>query len=340
MPDKTITTRTLPLNGGASRRAFLRVAGGLTALTAMPSKLLADQYPARNVTVVVPFPPGGTPDILARLLGRKLGERYGRTFVIENRGGAGGSIAAEAAARAPADGYTLMMGHIGTLAVNVSIYPKLAYDPRRSFVPVSSVAKVNNLLVVNPSLPINSVAELIDYARKNPKKLNYSSGGNGSAAHIAMAAFADTAKIEMTHVPYRGTAPSVTDLLAGQVQLTMTGTPAVIGHVHAGKLRALGLSGLKRLPSEPNIPTIAETLPGFEANQWYGVVAPAGTPDTIVRQLNEDIHSAMSAPDVVDLLARDGAEVWLGSPEEFRAYIVKEIDRWADLVHRANIRVD
>jgi len=338
--DNDNTTRLLALNSGTSRRAFLRGAGGLAAVAATPSRLLADQYPSRNVTFVVPFPPGGTPDILARLLGRKLGEVYGRTFVIENRGGAGGSIAAEAVARAPADGYTLMMGHIGTLAVNVSIYPKLQYDPRRSFVPVSSVANVANLLVVNPSLPVNSVAELIEYARKNPKKLNYSSGGNGSAAHIAMAAFADAAKIELTHVPYRGTAPSVTDLLAGQVQLTMTGAPAVIGHVHAGKLRALGFAGLKRLPAEPNIPTIAETLPGFEANQWYGVVAPAGTPDAVVRQLNEDIRKAMSAPDVTDLLARDGAEVWVGPPEEFGAYIAKEIDRWADLVHRANIRID
>ncbi|HEY6833658.1 MAG TPA: tripartite tricarboxylate transporter substrate binding protein [Pseudolabrys sp.] len=327
--------------GRLSRRALLRCAGGLGALAAMPSVSLADdQYPTRNVNLVVPFPPGGSPDILSRLLGRKLSERFDKPFIIENRGGAGGSIAAEYVARSSSDGYTLMMGHIGTLAVNVSIYPKLAYDPLRSFVPVSAVATVNNMLVVNPSLPVNSVAELIDYARKNPRKLNFSSGGNGSAAHIAITAFADAAKIVLVHVPYRGTAPSVIDLIAGQVQLTMTGTPAVIGQVHAGKLRALGVAGLKRLESEPNIPTIAETLPGFEANQWYGVVAPAGTPDPIVRRLNEGIRTAMAAPDVADVLWRDGAQVWVSSPEEFRAYIGKEITRWADLVQRANIHLD
>ncbi len=183
------------------RRDFLRLAAGVAAAGAIPTSLFADDYPSRPVTLVVPFPPGGSPDILSRLLGRKLSESLGKAFVIENRGGAGGSIAAEGVARAAADGYTLMMGHIGTLAVNVGIYPNLKYDPLNSFVPISMVASVNNLLVVHPSLPIKSVQDLIDYARKNPGKLNYASGGKGSAAHIAMAAFADASKIEMTHVP-------------------------------------------------------------------------------------------------------------------------------------------
>jgi tripartite-type tricarboxylate transporter receptor subunit TctC len=290
--------------------------------------------------MVVPFPAGGTPDILARLLGQKLADFLGKPVVIENRGGAGGSIAAEAVARAPTDGYTLMMGHIGTLAVNVGIYPNLKYDPVRSFVPITMVARVNNLLVVNPALPIQSVQELIDYARKNPGKLNYASGGNGSAAHIAMVAFADAAKIELTHVPYRGTNPAVTDVIAGHVQLTLTGATALLENVRSGKLRALGIAGPKRLESEPQIPTIAETLPGFEASQWYGVVAPAGVPEPIVQRLNTEIHRAMASPDIVAALARDGAQVSVGSPDEFRDYIIKEIARWGDLIKRANIKAE
>lgn len=300
----------------------------------------ADDYPSRNITFVVPFPPGGSPDILARLLGRKLSDVFGKAVVIENRGGAGGSIAAEAVARAPADGYTLMMGHIGTLAVNVGIYPNLKYDPLKSFTPISMVAAVNNLLVVNPSLPVKSVHELIEFARKNPGKLNYASGGNGSAAHIAMAAFADAAKIDLVHVPYRGTNLAVTDVIAGHVQLTLTGATALLEHVRSGKLRALGVAGQKRLASETQIPTIAETLPGFEANQWYGVVAPAGLPQPIQQRLNSEVHAAMKSPDVVETLARDGADVWVTTPEDFYSYTEKEIGRWGDLIRRANIRAE
>ena len=284
------------------------------------------------------FRRAGSPDILARLLGRKLGDVLGKPFVVENRGGAGGSIAAEAVARAPADGYTLMMGHIGTLAFNVGIYPNLRYDPLRSFAPISMVASVNNLLVVNPSLPIASVPELIEFAKQNPRKLNYASGGNGSAAHIAMAAFADAAKIELLHVPYRGTNPAVTDVIAGHVQLTLTGATALLDHVRNGSLRALGVAGPKRLASEPQIPTIAETLPGFEANQWYGVVAPAGTPEPIVQRLNAEIRTAMQSSDVSQALARDGADVWVTSPSEFHDHIAKEIVRWGELIRRAKIQ--
>ena len=322
------------------RRDFLRLAAGVAAAGAIPTSLFADDYPSRPVTLVVPFPPGGSPDILSRLLGRKLSESLGKAFVIENRGGAGGSIAAEGVARAAADGYTLMMGHIGTLAVNVGIYPNLKYDPLNSFVPISMVASVNNLLVVHPSLPIKSVQDLIDYARKNPGKLNYASGGKGSAAHIAMAAFADASKIEMTHVPYRGTAPAVNDPIAGHVQLTLTGATALLEHVRDGKIRALGVAGPKRLASQPDIPAIAETLPGFEANQWYGVVAPAGVPAGIVNRMNAEIHTAMKSPEVLEVLKRDGADVWVTNSAEFKDHIGKEIARWGDLIRRANIQVN
>ncbi len=325
---------------GADRRRFLGAMLGLAAIDLVGSPASAQTYPERNITLVVPFPPGGSPDILGRLLGRKLEDVLRKPIVIENRGGAGGTIAAEAVSRAAPDGYTLLMGHIGTLAAAVGIYPQLKYDPVRSFQPVSMVARVNNLLVVNPALPIRSVQDLIDHARRNPGKLNYGSGGNGSAAHIAMAAFADAAKIELMHVPYRGTNPSVTDVIAGHIQLTLTGATAVLQHVRTGALRALGVAGPERLASAPDIPTIAETLPGFEASQWYGVVAPAGTPAAVVQTLNAEIRRAKAAPDAVEALTRDGAQAWVTSPDEFRDFIVREIARWSDLIRRANIRAE
>lgn len=324
-----------------NRRGFLRAALGAAAASQLPSSIaFAQEYPARNITLVVPFPPGGSPDILGRLLGRKLEAVLGRPIIIENRGGAGGTIGAEAASRAPADGYTLLMGHIGTLAVAVGIYPHLKYDPLRSFQPISMVARVNNLLAVNPALPVRNVQELIAYARTMPGKLNYASGGNGSAAHIAMEAFIDAAKIQLMHVPYRGTNPAVTDVIAGHVQLTLTGATALLEHVRSGKLRGLGVAGPERLASAPDIPTIAETLPGFEASQWYGVVAPAGVPAPIVQKLNAEIRTAMASPEIVAALARDGAQAWVTSPEEFRTFIAQEIPRWGDLIRRANIKAE
>lgn len=325
---------------GLSRRHALALGASSAVLGLLPSRVLAADYPTHPVTLVVPFTPGGSTDILARLLGKKLGDVFGTTFVIENRPGAGGSIASDFVARSPADGYTLMMGHIGTLAVNVSMYPHLRYDPLKSFVPVSMVASVNNALVVNPSLPVKTVRELIDYAKARPRQLSYATGGVGSAAHIATLAFADAAGIELLHVPYRGTNPAVSDVIAGHVQLALTGASAVLQHVRTGQLRALGVAGLKRLASEPDIPTIAETLPGFEANQWYGVVAPANTPEPIVARLTQEIHKAMEAPEIVAALTHDGATVWLISGNEFRDYIAKEIVRWKTLIERAQIRAE
>ena len=323
-----------------NRRLLTCLLVAATAVFATPTAH-AQNYPTRSVTLVVPFPPGGSTDILARLLGQHLSESFGQPVVIDNRPGAGGSIASEVVARSRPDGYTLMMGHIGTLAVNAGLYAKLPYDPVKSFAPISTVAIVSNVLVVHPAVPAKSVAELIDYARRNPGKLNFSSGGNGSAAHIAVAAFADAAGLSLVHVPYRGTAPSVTDLIAGNVQMTMTGAPAVLEHVRGGQLRALGVSTAARLASAPDIPTIAEAaLPGFEASQWYGMVAPAATPEAIIRRLNAEIRRAMTTPKIVAALERDGATPWVGSPEEFHAHIVAEIARWGALIRRANIGID
>ncbi len=242
-------------------------------------------------------------------------------------------------ARAPADAYTLVMGHIGTLAVNPALYPKLTYDPLTSFEPVSGIANVHNMLVVHPDVPAKTLQGLIDYAKQNPGKLNYASGGNGSAAHIAMVALCDRAGITMTHVPYRGTAPAVTDLLGGRVQLTFTGAPNLIQHVEAGTMRALAVSGSNRLKAAPNVPTVAETgYPGFEASQWYGILVPAGTSKEIVGRLNSEIKTALAAPEIAERLSLEGAEVWTNTPGEFREHISKEMVRWGDLLKRTGIK--
>lgn len=324
------------------RRSFLKMQISLAAFAPMMGEAFAQSaYPSQNVTLVVPFTPGGSTDILARLLGQKLSESLGKAFVIENRAGAGGAVASTAVSRATPDGHTLIMGHIGTLGVNPSLYPNLGYDPVKSFAHLTMLASVHNVLVVHPTLPVKSVAELVAYAKANPGKLNYCSGGNGSAAHIAMAAFMVTTGTQMTHVPYRGTAPAVQDLLANVVQLTMTGAPAVLPHVEAGTLRALGISSPKRVPAMKDIPTIAEQgYPGFEADQWYGILAPAGTPQPIVDRLNAEIRKAMTDKEIVSALARDGADVWVTTPEEFRDFIAKEIPRWAEVVKAAKIKID
>jgi tripartite-type tricarboxylate transporter receptor subunit TctC len=318
-----------------NRRNFLVGAG--TAMSALPHAAFGQAWPARNITLVVPFPPGGTNDIFARAIADKLGAALGVAVIIDNRGGAGGTIGSTAVARAAPDGYTLMTGHIGTLGVNPSLYPNLAYDTLTSFDYVAALGLVPNLLVVHPGLPFRTVPDLIAYARANPGKLNYSTAGAGSAADIAMAAFNVAAKTQMVPVPYRGTAPAVTDLLAGQVQLTITGATAVLQHAQAGTLRALGVTTLKRIRVAPDIPAIAETLPGFEASQWYGIVTPAHTPAPILKSLEEEIRRVMHMPDVLARLETEGVELWEVSPAEFRAYVAKEIPRWKAVVEAAKL---
>lgn len=301
----------------------------------------AQTFPSRNITLVVPFTPGGSTDILARLLGQRLEAALKTPVVVESRPGAGGSVGVGSVARASADGYTLVMGHIGTLAVNPALYPKLTYDPMTSFEPISGIANVHNMLVVHPEVPAKTLQELVDYAKQNPGKLNYASGGIGSAAHIAMVALADRAGITMTHVPYRGTAPAVTDLLGGRVQLTFTGAPNLVQHVEAGTMRALAVSGSARLKAAPTVPTVAESgFPGFEASQWYGILAPAGTPQPVIDRLNSEIRTAMAAPEIGERLALEGAEVWTNTPAEFREHIGKEMARWGDLVKRTGIKAE
>jgi tripartite-type tricarboxylate transporter receptor subunit TctC len=320
-----------------NRRHLLGRGGALLLASACPGAAVAQAWPSRNITFVVPFPPGGSNDVFARAIADKLSAALGVAVIIDNRGGAGGTIGSTAVARMPPDGYTLMTGHIGTLGVNPSLYPNLPYDTLTSFDYVAPLGLVPNILVVHPSVPVKTVQELIDYARANPGKLNYSTAGAGSAADIAMAAFNVAAKTQMVPVPYRGTAPALTDLLAGQVQLTMTGSTAVLQHVQAGTLRGIGVSTLKRLAVAPDIPAIAETLPGFEASQWYGIVAPAHTPAPILKRYYEEIRKIMKMPDVQERLAAEGVDPWDVTPEEFRNHVAREIPRWKAVVEAAKI---
>lgn len=309
-----------------------------------PSWAQAPVYPVKPIRLVVPFTPGGSTDILARTIGQKLTEAWGQAVVIDNVPGAGGSIGADKVAKAPADGYTLLMGHIGTLAITPSIYPQLPYDPIKSFEPIAWVARVPNVLVVHPSLPIKSVRDLVTYAKAHPGQINFGSGGNGSAAHVAMEYFKLRSQTFMVHVPYRGAAPAVGDTVAGQTQLIFTGAPALMPMIKSGRLRALAVSSPKRIGMLPDVPTVAESgipeLAGFEADQWYGIVAPAGTPAAVVQKLNAQINASLRSPEILQRLQSEGAEPTPNPPAVFGKLIASEITRWKPVVQRAQLKPD
>jgi tripartite-type tricarboxylate transporter receptor subunit TctC len=322
------------------RRDVLGLASAAGAAALAPHLAGAQSaWPSTNVTIVVPFTPGGLTDILARAIGEKIAPNLGKPVIVDNRPGAGGSIGATFVARSAPDGHTLLLGHIGILAVNPSLYASLQYDPL-AMTFVAPLAIVPNIIVVNPKVPVNSVKELIDYAKANPGKLNFSSAGTGGAAHIAMAAFNVASGTVMTHVPYRGTPQSVGDVISGQVQATFTSGVSLLPHVRAGTLRALGVSTRDRLSIAPDIPAIAETLPGFDLSAWYGIVGPAGLPEPIVRRLHEEIRKAMASPDIGKRLNTEGAVHWDVSPEEFRKYVVAETARWKTVIEAAKIRIE
>jgi tripartite-type tricarboxylate transporter receptor subunit TctC len=325
----------------ARRQALLAAAGCALGL-ALPAR--AQGYPTRAIRIVVPFTPGGSSDVLARAVGVELSRMLNQPVLIDNVPGAGGSIGAEKAAKSVPDGYTLLMGHTGTLAINPAVYPKLGYDPLREFSPVAWVARVPNVLVVNASVHARTLHELVAQAKAKPGSLAYGSGGNGSAAHTTMEYFKMQTGTSFLHIPYRGTAPSVSDLLAGQVQLLFTGVPALLPHIKAGKIRALAVSSTKRLAVLPDVPTVAESgLPGaagFEADQWYGLVAPAGTPADVVALLNQHVNRALDSEEVRTRLAAEGAEPTPATPQAFGALIAREIPRWNKVVRNARITVD
>ena len=299
----------------------------------------AAEWPTRPVRLIVPFTPGGSTDILGREIAQKLQQALGQPFVVENKPGAGGSIGAAAVATAAPDGYTLLMGHIGTLAINPSLYPKLPYDPLTSFSPVALVARVPNVLVVNPAVPAKTVQELVALAKARPGALRYASGGNGSAAHIAMEYFKLRTQTDIGHIPYKGTSPAVTDVMGGQVEVIMTGVPAVLQQVKAGKLRALGVSSRTPVSSMPDVPTIAASgVPDFEAVQWYGIVVPARTPAAVITLLNAEINRALSTPALKARLDAEGAEAAPGTPADFGALIVSEIARWKPVIEQSRMQ--
>lgn len=301
----------------------------------------AAQYPSKPIHLIVPFPPGGTTDILARDVAQKLSETWHQQVIVENRPGAGGNIGADLVAKAAPDGYTLVMGTVGTHAINPSLYKKMPYDHVKDFAPVVLVAGVPNVLVVNPSLPVHSVQELIAYAKANPGKLNFASSGNGTSIHLSGELFKSMTGVEMTHVPYKGSAPALTDLIGGQVQLMFDNLPSSLGFIKAGKLRALAVTSAARSATLPDLPTIAESgLPGFEASSWFGVLAPAGTPRDIVQKVNQAVAAWLDTPDAKQRLLAQGAIPAGGSPEAFAKHIDAETAKWAKVVKASGAHID
>ena len=295
----------------------------------------------RPVRFVVGFTPGGPSDILARALGAKLSEVTGQAVVVENRPGAGGNLAAELVARSAPDGSTWLLGNNSILATNQSLYSRLGYDPVKDFAPVALVAIQPNILVVHPSVPAQSVSELVGYLKNNPGKLNYASSGSGAAAHLSAELFKAMAGVDMVHVPYKGAQPALTDVIAGQVQVMFATSASVLPYVKAGRLRALAVTTAQRSASVPELPTVAEAgVPGFESITWHGVVVPAATPAPIVQRLNREINEVLKQKDLRERLAALGAEIAPGSPQDFADYIAREIPKWAKVVRDSGAKVD
>jgi tripartite-type tricarboxylate transporter receptor subunit TctC len=310
-------------------------------LGASPIGLAQASYPQKPIRLIVPFPPGGSTDIFSRMLGEKLTQIWKQPVIIENKAGASGQIAMNELLKMPTDGHTIFMGHIGTLAVNAALFKNLSYDPMKDLAPISRIALVPNVFVVNPNQPFKTIQELITYAKNNPGKLTYSSGGSGGAAHIAMEYFKLLTGTDILHIPYKGTAPAVMDLLGGQVNMTMTGAPPLMQHILGKKLNPLGVSSTKRVDVLPQIPTLAEAgvteLKGFDATQWYGVVVRAGTSREIIDLLNQGTKMAFDTIEARERLRSEGAIVQLDTPEAFGAFIKAETIRWGRVVKEANI---
>jgi len=306
-----------------------------------PILVAGEPYPSKPIRLVVPFPPGGSLDVVARAIGQKLSEAWGQPVVIDNRPGAGGNIGADVVAKSVPDGYTILEGALSTHAVNVSLYAKMPYDPIRDFAPITLVAVTPNVLVLNPSLPANSVGELIAYAKANPGKLSFGSGSNGSAGHLAGELFKTEAGVDMLHVPYKGGAPALQALLAGDTQLMFDNLANSMQLVRAGKLKAIAVTTAKRSALVPELPTLAETgLPGFDIYTWWGFLAPAGTPKEIIAKWNAEVTRILNTPDMRAFFAQQGAEPAPTTPEQFAALIRNEIPKYAKIIKDSGAKVD
>jgi tripartite-type tricarboxylate transporter receptor subunit TctC len=309
----------------------------LGALASHPA--LAQAYPAKPVRLVVPFPPGGSTDIVARIVAQKLSDRLGQQVVVENRGGAGGTIGAEAVAKAAPDGYTLVLGTTSTHAVAPNVYAKIGYDPVKDFAPISLVAVTPYLLVVNPGVNVKSLPEFVGYVKARPGKLNYASAGTGSTTHLAMEMLKGAAGLYIVHIPYNGNGPAGTAVIAGQVEILFGSLPAVLPHAKSGRVRPIAVGTPKRSPSLPEVPTVAESgFPGFDASLWLAVMAPAGTPAPVVDRLYKEIVAAIASPDAADALSKAGAEPITSTPAELAAMVKDGVEKYGKVVKQAGVK--
>jgi len=311
-----------------------------TSLAALSGPALAQGWPAKPIRIVVPFPAGGIADIYSRLIGNRWTELWGQPVLVENRTGAGGNIAADLVAKSAPDGYTIVMGSIGTHAVNVSLFSRLPYDPVKDFAPIALAVDADGLLAVHPSVPVGSVPELIALARSKPGSLTYASAGAGTASHLAGELFKTMAKVDLVHVPYKGNVPAITDLLAGQTSFIFATMPTVLPHTKAGKLKAVATIGSTRAAATPDLPTVNETLPGFVVNNWVGLFAPAGTPADIVGRMNAETAKFMQQKDIEARLSSEGGRFHSMSPAQFGDFVKAEIAKWAPVVKASGAKAD
>jgi len=323
------------------RRSLLAAAAAAPALPWVSPAAAQAGWPRQSIRFVVPFAPGGTSEIVARTVANELSKQLGQTVFVDNKGGGAGIPAMNEVAKAAPDGHTIILGHVGSLAVNPYIFPNQPYDVNRDFIAVTLLAKVPNLFVIHPDVPAKDFKEFVAHAKANPGKLNYGSAGNASAGHLAMEYLKLVTGMSIAHVPYRGTGPQLTDLLAGRTQASSAGLPALLPHIKTGKLRAIAVGTSQRLAQLPDVPTVAEMgFKDFETSQWYGILAPAGTPREIVKRLQEESLKALKSNSVTERFAGDGAVGGGGPPEEFAAFIAREQRIWSDIVKRASIKPD
>jgi tripartite-type tricarboxylate transporter receptor subunit TctC len=318
----------------------VRIVAPAMLVLSLSGPAFAQDYPNRPITLVVPFPPGGSTTIVARVVADEMARMLGQSIIVDNRGGAGGTIGTRGVAAAEPDGYTIALGYTGTLAIGPNLYPNVGYDPRKDFAPIGRIGTAPNTLVVNPSFPAKTVAELIAHAKTNPGKVNYGSAGNGTVSHISGEYLGVQAGIKLVHVPYKGTGPALSDLIGGHIPVAFAPIPATRENSQAGTMRMLAVTGLTRSTLLPDVPTIAESLPGYEAVLRYGLVAPAGTPRAIIERLNKELNSALRSQDLRRRLALDGAEVLPSTPAEYAADIDREEVQWAKMVKASGAKAN
>ena len=325
----------------STRRRVLQSAGAVASIIALPSLYAQSAWPSRATRFVVPFAPGGTSEIVARSVAAELSKQLGQSVYVENKPGGAGTVAMQEVAKSTPDGHTIILGHVGTLAVNPYMLKNQPYDVNKDFIPVTLLAKVPNVFVIHPDVPAKNFQEFVAYAKKNPGQLNYGSAGNASAGHLAMEYLKLVTGMFITHIPYRGTGPQLTDLLAGRTQASSAGLPALSAHIRSGKLRAIAVGTQQRISHLPDVPTVAEMgYKGFETSQWYGILAPAGTPPEVVKRLQEESLKALRSSAVTERFAADNAVGGGGPSSEFAAFISSEQKIWSDIVKRASIKAD